>query len=141
MIIEINYNNNEEELQYRVEGNDIFYAYIENHLIFDHDEDPTPSHIDPKGELNLKLEAYNTENGISAETRQAMYNLYRTIMNKLPDITDIKFFSQENNFLFSLNYMGLKIDSVTFNDFSLRDEVKDQIVFITFNLSWKEEVM
>jgi hypothetical protein len=37
--------------------------------------------------------------------------------------------------------MGLKIDSVTFNDFSLRDEVKDQIVFITFNLSWKEEVM
>ena len=139
MIIEINYKGDTEgNSTYKAYGENIFYAYIENHLIFNNDEDPTPSYISPNGELNLKLEAYNTEEGISIETRQTMYHTYREIMKQLSNIEDVKILSDNEDLLFSLNYMNLKIDSVSFNDFSLKDEKRDQVVFITFDLSWKD---
>lgn len=139
MIIEINYKGEvEDNSTYRAYGENIFYAYIENHLIFNNDEDPAPAYIDPNGELNLKLEAYNTEYGISIKTRQTMYYTYREIMKHLSNIEDVKILSDNEDLLFSLNYMNLKIDSVSFNDFSLKDEKRDQVVFITFDLSWKD---
>ena len=46
-------------------------------------------------------------------------------MKQLSNIEDVKILSDNEDLLFSLNYMNLKIDSVSFNDFSLKDEKRD----------------